>query len=280
MVGRIKLKRYITEVAGFAVSLIVLVPFILIIINSMKPHGEANKLQINFNGISFAQIIDNYSTVIEEANLISSLLNSLIVTVFSVLAIVLCSSLAAYIVVRRRTKAMRILNNLIIAGLTLPVAMIPTYYLLNKIGLSSGNGSYLGSVLVYSATNFAFAYFLYVGFIKGVAPEIDEAAIVDGVSPSGLFFRIIMPLLKPITVTVIISESMTVWNDFAVALYLLNGPGRTTAVLTTYLFMGQKASYWNYLFADVVLVSIPIIILYFVLQKYIVEGLTAGAIKG
>lgn len=278
---RAKKRKYlITECMGFILSLIVIVPFLLIILNSFKDLGNANRLEMNFDGISLSQIIENYTTVFVEADLLSSMLNSLIVTVFSVTFIVIFSSLAAFVIVRRKTRAMNITNNLIIAGLTLPAAMVPTYYMLSKMHMSTGPMAMLGAIMVYTAVNFAFAFFLYTGFIKSLPEELDEAAIVDGVTPLGLFFRIILPLLKPATVTVIISEALTVWNDFNISLYLLNSPERSTAVLTTYLFMGQRTSQWNLLFADVVMVSLPIIILYFCLQKYIVAGLTSGAVKG
>ena len=175
---------------------------------------------------------------------------------------------------------MSITNNLIVAGLTLPAAMVPTYYMLSRMHMSSGPMAMVGAILVYTAINFAFAFFLYTGFIKGLPSELDEAGVMDGISPFGLYFKIILPLLKPATVTIIITEALSIWNDFGVSLYLLNSSKRTTAVLTTYLFMGQKSSQWNLLFADVILVSLPVILLYFCLQKYIVAGLTSGAVKG
>lgn len=175
---------------------------------------------------------------------------------------------------------MQRIDSLIIVGLTLPLAMVPTYFMLNKLHLSTGIGAYAGAILVYVASNFAFAFFLFTGFMKGVPVQIDEAAIIDGATPLKLFFSVIFPLLKPINVTVAISVAMGVWNDFNISLYLLNSPERSTAVLSTYLFMGQKASSWNLLFTDVVLVSLPMIFVYLILQKQIVAGLTAGAVKG
>lgn len=274
------IRRSIYEVFSFILSLIVVIPFVLIILNSFKDHGSANKLLLNFKGASWAQAVANYTQVFKEANLLSSTVNSLIVTAFSVVLIVFLSSMAAFVVVRRRTRAMSIINNIIIAGLTLPVAMVPTYFMLYKLNMTKGVAAYIGAILVYTAVNFAFAFFLYTGFIKGIPTELDEAAIIDGVSPRALFFKIIFPLIKPATVTVVISEALSVWNDFGISLYLLNSSQRSTAVLTTYLFLGQKSSYWNLLFADVVMVSIPIIILYLCLQKYIVSGLMSGAVKG
>lgn len=275
-----KRRQFIGECIGFLLSLLVIIPFLLIVLNSFKDLGNANQLKLNFDGISIKQIAENYVTVFKEANLLTSLLNSFTVTFFSVILIVIFSSMAAFIVVRRKTKAINVTNNLIIAGLTLPVAMVPTYFMLSKLNMTTGAPAVIGAILVYTAVNFSFSFFLFTGFIKGIPVELDEAAVMDGISPMGLFFKIIFPLLKPAVVTVVISEALTIWNDFGISLYLLNSSERSTVVLTTYLFMGQKSSQWNLLFADVVMVSIPIIVLYFCLQKHIVAGLTAGAVKG
>lgn len=274
------IKRAVTQITGLIISAVILIPFLMIVLNSMKTHAAANRLKLNFDGISLAQTAQNYRSVFQEANLLSSLWNSFVVTTVSSVIIVAFASLAAFVVVRRRTKAMRVVNNLIVSGLTLPAAMVPIYFLFSRIGMSRGGGATIGAILVYVACNFAFAFFLYVGFIKSVPRDIDEAAIIDGTSPLRLFAQIIFPLLKPATATVLISTAMSVWNDFTVALYLLNDASRSTAVLSTYLFMGQKTSNWNLLFADVVLVSLPIVLFYLSVQKNIVSGLTAGAVKG
>lgn len=272
--------RIVQEIIGLLISFVILIPFLLIVVNSFKTKRMANLLQFNLDGASFGQFLDNYRTVFEEANLLSSLCNSVIVTFISTVLVIICSSMAAFVVVRRGTKMMKRIDSMIIVGLTLPLAMVPTYFMLNKLHLSTGAGAYAGAVLVYVASNFAFAFFLFTGFMKGVPTQIDEAAIIDGATPLRLFFSVIFPLLKPINVTVAISVAMTVWNDFNISLYLLNSSERSTAVLSTYLFMGQKASSWNLLFTDVVLVSLPMIFVYLFLQKHIVAGLTAGAVKG
>lgn len=268
------------EIFGLLISFVILIPFLLIVLNSLKTKRMANMLQFNLEGASFGQFLENYRTVFEEANLVSSLFNSVIVTLISTMLVIICASMAAFVVVRRNSKMMKKINNMIIVGLTLPLAMVPTYFMLNKIHLSTGVGAYAGAILVYVASNFAFAFFLFAGFMKSVSSQIDEAAIIDGATPLNLFFKVIFPLLKPINVTVAISVAMTVWNDFNISLYLLNSSERSTAVLSTYLFMGQKASSWNLLFTDVVLVSLPMILVYLFLQKHIVAGLTAGAVKG
>lgn len=270
----------IFELLGILISFVILIPFLLVIVNSMKSKRQANLLQLNFTGVSFDQFIDNYVTVFKEARILSSFLNSTIVTVGGSFMVLLFASMAAFVIMRRKTKITKFFNNFIIMGLTLPLAMVPIYFELSKLNLTTSNAAIFGAILVYTASTFPFTFFLYTGFIKGISNEIDEAAIVDGASPLKMFFRIIFPLLKPVTVTALMNCVMTIWNDFGISLYLLNNSKRTTAVLTTYLFLGQKSSDWHLLFADVVIVALPVVIVYLVVQKHIVAGLADGAVKG
>ena len=270
-----KIKQAVFETIGVLISFLVLIPFLMVLVNSMKSKRQANLLQLNLKGISLGQIVENYGTVIKEARLVSSFLNSAIVTFCGSALVLTFASMAAFVVVRRKTKAMKAVNNFIVMGLTLPLAMVPVYFLLSKVHMTTGTGAVAGAILVYAASIFPFIFFIYTGFIKGISGEI-----IDGASPLLMYFRIIFPLLKPVTITALMHCVMTIWNDFGISLYLLNSAKRTTAVLTTYLFMGQKASDWQLLFADVVLVSMPIVILYLCMQKYIVAGLSDGAVKG
>ncbi len=122
--------------------------------------------------------------------------------------------------------------------------------------------------------------FPYTGFYKSIPRDIDESALLDGCSILRLLFSIVFPLVKPVTVTVIIISFMSVWNDFSIAIYFLNSPKKYTMVLTAYNYFGVHSADWNLVFGDIVLVSLPVVILYFALQKYIVAGMTAGAVKG
>ena len=278
---RVKMaKRGLSELFNVFVSLIIIIPLLFILLNSFKDSANASKLTLNLDGVSLQNAVENYRFVFEKGNLVPSMMNSFIAVSFSSFFVILLSSMTAFIAARRGTKGMKRMSNVIIAGLTLPGAMVTMYSLLYKIGLAGGNMSMIGAILLYIATGIPFAFFLFLGYIKGVSSEIDEAAIIDGVSPPGLFFRIIMPLLIPVTVTVLIAEAMSVWNDFTVALYFLNDAKRSTAVLSTYLFKGIYSTAWHYMFADIILISLPIIILYVLLQKYFIGGLTAGAVKG
>ena len=275
-----KSKQAVCEMLGVLISFLVLVPFLMVFLNSMKSKRQANLLELSLTGISWNQFLENYGTVIREARLVSSFMNSAIVTFLGAALVLSCASMAAFVVVRRKTRAMRAVNNFIVMGLTLPLAMVPVYFMLSKVHMTTGTGAVAGAILVYAASIFPFIFFIYTGFIKGISSEIDEAKIIDGASPLLMYFRIIFPLLKPVTITALMHCVMSIWNDFGISLYLLNSAKRTTAVLTTYLFMGQKASDWQLLFADVVLVSMPIVILYLFMQKYIVAGLADGAVKG
>lgn len=275
-----KRKQVVFEIMGVLISFLVLIPFLMVFLNSMKSKRQANLLQLSLTGISWKQFLENYSTVIREARLVSSFVNSAVVTFLGAALVLSCASMAAFVVVRRKTRAMKAVNNFIVMGLTLPLAMVPVYFMLSKVHMTTGTGAVAGAILVYAASIFPFIFFIYTGFIKGISSEIDEAAIIDGASPLLMYFRIIFPLLKPVTITALMHCVMSIWNDFGISLYLLNSAKRTTAVLTTYLFMGQKASDWQLLFADVVLVSMPIVILYLFMQKYIVAGLADGAVKG
>ena len=275
-----KIKQVVFEIMGVLISFLVLIPFLMVFLNSMKSKRQANLLQLSLTGISWEQFLENYGTVIREARLVSSFLNSAVVTILGAALVLSCASMAAFVVVRRKTRAMKAVNNFIVMGLTLPLAMVPVYFMLSKVHMTTGTGAVAGAILIYAASIFPFIFFIYTGFIKGISSEIDEAAIIDGASPLLMYFGIIFPLLKPVTITALMHCVMSIWNDFGISLYLLNSAKRTTAVLTTYLFMGQKASDWQLLFADVVLVSMPIVILYLFMQKYIVAGLADGAVKG
>ena len=275
-----KIKQVVFEIMEVLISFLVLIPFLMVFLNSMKSKRQANLLQLSLTGISWEQFLENYGTVIREARLVSSFLNSAVVTFLGAALVLSCASMAAFVVVRRKTRAMKAVNNFIVMGLTLPLAMVPVYFMLSKVHMTTGTGAVAGAILIYAASIFPFIFFIYTGFIKGISSEIDEAAIIDGASPLLMYFGIIFPLLKPVTITALMHCVMSIWNDFGISLYLLNSAKRTTAVLTTYLFMGQKASDWQLLFADVVLVSMPIVILYLFMQKYIVAGLADGAVKG
>lgn len=271
------LKKSIPEVVGLAASLIILIPLYMLVINSFKDFAGSNSMDLSFPSTGLKQIADNYASVFKESRLFTAYKNSAIVTSVSVFLTIMLSSMAGFVLQRRKQKLVSAINFLVLAGMTLPGAIVPTFFILKTIGLAQ---TYLGVCLVYTAGAFPLAVFLFTGFYKSIPVELDESAIIDGCGPLRLFFQIVFPLIKPVTVTVLIITFMGIWNDFIISLFLLNTPNRFTVVLTTFSFYGQKHSDWNLLFADIILISAPVVILYITLQRHIVSGMVSGAVKG
>lgn len=161
--------------------------------------------------------------------------------------------------------------------LMIPPAVVPTIWVLKNIHLYK---TLIGMILIEIALTTPFTVILYRGFMATIPREIDEAAIIDGCNRFRLFFNIILPLLKPVTATVIILSAINIFNDFANPLYFLPGAKNATVQLTLYNFSGKYSSSWNLLFADVVLISLPLLILFIFFNKQIVAGMTAGSVKG
>lgn len=272
-----KLNKVAAEIIAVLLSLIVIIPFYMIVVNSFKDPEGANKLGLSFSHIKPEIIAGNYKEVFKISGLATAYKNSTIVTLLSVLLIVVISSMAGFIIQRRKQRVIELMNFIIIIGMTMPGFIVPTYFVVKQLGMAH---SYIGICLVYAAGLFPLAVFLFTGFYKSIPVDLDESAIIDGCGSFRLFFKIILPLVKPVTATVTIICAMSIWNDFGTALFLLNSPKKFTVVLTVFSFYSQRKSDWNYLFADIVLISLPIVVLYILLQKYIVSGLTTGAIKG
>ena len=155
--------------------------------------------------------------------------------------------------------------------------IIPTIKLFKILGIYGG---YINAILLYSALYIPFSCFLYTGFIKGIPKALDEAAFLEGASTLKIFRSVIFPLLKPINMTVLVIVFMVIWNDINIPLYFLTDPSKWTMPLSVYQFFGMYGkSEWNLVFADLTMTAMPVILLFLAAQKYIVKGLTEGAIK-
>lgn len=253
------------------------IPFYFVIINSFKTRQEASLMNINWPG-KF-QIIENYRKVIETNNgiVLRAFWNSTYITALSIVILVVVCAMAGYVMQRRRDKLSTAANFIVLTGLMIPPAIVPTIWVMQMLGIYK---SLNGMVLVEVALNCSFACILYRGFMVSIPRELDEAACIDGCSPLALFVRIILPLLKPVTATVIILSAVTIFNDFVNPLYFLPGTRNATVQQTLYNFNGQYGSDWNLLFADVMLITLPPLILFVFFNKQIVSGMVAGAIKG
>jgi raffinose/stachyose/melibiose transport system permease protein len=261
------LRKFIASVWLDAVSLVVIgvvfvVPFVFILLTAAKTRQEAALFQ--FTWPSQFQLIQNLQEVMAfgDHRMLLALWNSTLLTVGSVTLIVLFSALVAYVMQRRADR---------VAG------VVPTIFLLQWVHLYK---TLLGLIMVEVAFTMPFATLIFRAFMASIPREIDESAIIDGASPLRVFFSIILPLLRPVIITVIVTSAVGIYNDFVGPLYFLPGAQNVTAQLTLYSFISQFTSQWNLLFADVVVITIPPLIMFMFFQRQIVSGMTAGAIKG
>ncbi len=254
-------------------TLLVISPIYLVFINSFKTKGEAARMSI---ALPTEWHFENYTKVIEDGKLIQGFTNSMTYSVLSTAVAVLLCAMAAYVMCRNRSKLNTMLYYFTICGLFIPVNFVTVMKVLQTLRLAETRA---GLILVFTSSMIPFCVFTIKSFVSSVPVELDEAAVIDGAGPLQLFFGIIIPLLKPILATAFILEFMGVWNDFITPLYLTSKSSMWPMNLAVYNFFGKNASYWNLVFADIMLTCLPVIIIYLLGQKYIISGLTSGAVK-
>ncbi len=274
-----KVGRAVKTVILFALLLVYLAPFILIIINSLKTTRGILKYTLDLVdplGVTF----DNFIRAFDKMNFLRSFGNSLFVTGVSVALIVLVSSMTAYFFVRADWKINKLFFSLMIVAMIIPFQVLMT-------PLISLYGNVLGvldhrTTLIFLHVGFSIsmAVFIYHGFIKSSVPlALEEAATLDGCSRTGTFFRVVFPLLKPTTATIVVLNVLAIWNDFLLPSLILTKRKLFTLPLSTYDFYGTYSVDYGAIMAALVMTTIPVIILYIFLQKQIINGVTAGAVK-
>ena len=265
------------DIVGMAAAVIVFVfPFLFMLVNSLKDRREANLLSM---ALPVKPLWSNYKEVFESNNyiILTAFKNSLLLTVFSLCGLVFVCSMAGYVLQRRRGRTMSFVNFIIMTGLMIPPAILPTIWIMQVLHIYK---TLFGMILIEIALQIPFDIMIYRGFMSSIPVELEEAGYIDGCSKIRLFSSIIFPLLKPATATIIILNAVTIFNDFTNPLYFLPGNENTTIQLTLYNFKGQYASSYNLLFADVILITIPMLILFLIFNKRIVDGMVAGSVKG
>lgn len=267
-------KKWLRTLCATCIALVFFIPIWMMLLGSFKDQGEVLHLDLSFPA-EFR--IDNYIHVLQTGSILRGYWNSIIITTGAVVIILLCGAVTGIIISRRKGKTSRALYFYYLFGLTATMQIVTTYSLMIKLNL---NGSYLGVILVFVAINLPFAVMTFSSFVTSVPREIDEAAIIDGAGPLRLIFSILLPIMKPVIVTNLIIAAISVWNNFQVPLYLMSSSRQTTIPMTVFNFYGLYARSWNYVFAALTVTILPVVILYLCLQKYIVEGMTAGAVKG
>ncbi len=224
-------------------------------------------------------VIDNLVAVFSanSGQLVRAFFNSTLLTVTSVILMTLIAAMVGYVLQRKRSRFNVFINVFVLAGLIVPPAVVPTIWVMQGLGLFK---TLPGMILIEATFGLSFCILLFRAFVSTIPKELDEAAIIDGAGPLRLFFSVILPLLRPVIVTVVVVQSVAVFNDFAGPLYFLPGSENATVQLTLYNFQSQTLNQFNLLFMDILLITIPPLVLFIFFNRQIVAGLTSGAIKG
>lgn len=257
----------------------VVLPLWLLLVNSAKPLSEASSLSLSLP--AKWSLGDNYSTVIGEGHYGRALTNSLLMIVPTLVVVVVLGSMAAWAYARSSSLPMKIAYSLTVLSILLPPAILPTVYELQTLHI---DGSRLGYFLVMTGTRIGTVVFLATGFIKALPRDLEEAALTDGANRLQVYRIIILPLLVPVLLVGCVILIISTWNDFFFASFLLQGSERATLPLALYQFASAStdvnAMRWNLIFAHIVLTSLPLILLYLLVQRRVVGGLSEGGIKG
>jgi len=272
------LTRYgLGGIAILVSGVLFLVPFAFIVLTAAKDQQESARLE--FSWPSNFQLVQNFKDVLATRDymVVIAFINSTILTVASVAILVVLAAMVAFILQRRRSRWNIPINMLVLAGLIIPPAVVPTIWVLQELGLFK---TLHGLILIEVAFGISFCILLYRAFISSIPKELDEAAVIDGAGPLRLFFRVIFPLLRPVTITVIVVQSVVIFNDFTNPLYFLPGDENATVQLTLFNFQSQYNTQSNLLFMNILLITIPPLIMFMFFNRQIVAGMTSGAVKG
>jgi len=268
------LHKYLLILLGLFLSVSWIYPFVIVFLGSFK-----NRAEIFTNTVFLPKepTFENYPNAFDSLDYVSSFLNSLIITVLSIVIIVIFSAMAAYALSRNKSKISSAIYFFCAVIMLIPFQsiMIPLVSLFGKINMLNR----AGLIIMNLGFSSSMSIFLYYGALQSVPRALDEAAILDGANPLQIFWHVIFPALKPTTVTVIILSAIRIWNDYLLPSLVINREGMYTIPLKMYYFFGQYTIQWELALAGLVLAILPIVILYVFLQKYIVEGVTEGATK-
>ncbi len=264
-------------IATAVATVIFITPFLYIFFMAMKTKKEAALFL--FSWPSEWHFWANLTEVIQARNymLLLAYFNSTVITVGAVTMLIIFGAMVGYVLQRRQSGWNRVIYGLVLAGLIVPPAVVPTIWVLQGLGLFK---TIHGMVLIQVAYGLAFSVLLYRSFIGTIPRDLDEAARIDGATPWQIFFRVILPLLKPVTVTLIVVQSIAIFNDFTNPLYYLPGKDNVTVQLTLFNFQTQFQSQFNLLFMNILLVTIPPLLVFIFFNRQIVAGMTAGGVKG
>lgn len=274
MIAQNKAKTYGFILLGLFLSIIWFYPFYLVIVNSFK-----TKAEIFVNTLSFPSegTLANYPEAFTALDFVQSFINSVVITVVSIFLICICTSMAAYALSRRQGKTSSIIYFIFAICMLIPFQsiMIPLVSIFGSFDMLNRGGL----MIMYLGLGSSLAVFLYFGALRGIPMALDEAAIIDGCNRFQVYRYIILPMLKPTTVTVIVLNAIWFWNDYLLPSLVINKEGLYTIPLKMFYFFGEYSKQWHLALAALVIAIIPIVVVYMFLQKYIIKGISEGAVK-
>lgn len=270
-----KRKRGSLTTLAVLITMVHLIPFYILITTALKEKGDFSSKWKFPSEISFA----NFSEAWEKANMGTAFLNTIIITFFAAVLLIFVGSMAAYPLARRQTKLNKVVYMIFIAIMVIPplTALVPLYQLVVDIGMMNTR-----TVAVFNnvASFMPLTIFLYAGFIRSTVPkELEEAARIDGASTLGIFYRVVFPLLKPITATILIICSVYIWNDYQFAIFFLQSEEVKTLTVAIASFFGENSNNLNLVAAAAMIAMLPMTLLFLFLQRFFIEGLASGSIK-
>ncbi|MCI2097099.1 MAG: carbohydrate ABC transporter permease [Sphaerochaeta sp.] len=281
MTAKRRAGRIIASVLILALGLCFLFPLYIMVVNSLK-----NRAQLYADPVALPTqpIWSNYSQAMEKMSFLRAFANSLFITAISVVLILFFSSMCAWMITRTGDRKSKNIYFLFVATMLIPfqTLMMPLVQMMKWsrqiLGIPVLN-TYQGIIFLYIGFGMSMAVFLFSGFVKSIPISLEEAATLDGCSVWGVFWRVVFPMLTPTTMTVIILDIIWIWNDYLLPSLVLNNKALRTIPLSTSSFFGVFTIQWNQAMAGLTLAIIPVVIFYFCAQKYIIKGVTAGAVK-
>jgi raffinose/stachyose/melibiose transport system permease protein len=268
-------KNWWKTLIAIIASVIHFLPFYIAITVAFKPKTDLTSRWV----LPKELYLDNFKLAIEKAHILLAIKNSLIITIISVALVMLIGAMAAYPLSRNKSKLNTVILLVVLAIMMVPPlsVLVPLLAMLSKFNLIS---TYLGIILVVTTFQLPMSIFLYSNFIGTIPESLDEAARIDGCSKFVTFYKVILPLLKPVTASVVILTGVLIWNDYQFSLYLLQSPDKRVVTLAVSTFFAQSSTNLGAASASALLAILPIATLYIFLQKYFVKGMVDGAVKG
>lgn len=274
---RERTRTFFEELLLLVCTVIILIPIFYLLISAFKNRMDIIKQPLLMTKEMFT--LKNFPYVVKKMKYFKALKNTALITGVSLLIVVVCASLAGFAISRIRSRLFTSYYSILVTLMVIPFigCLLPLAAQSQRLGTYN---SVWGCIFIQAAWNMPFSVFLYTGFMAGISKELEEAAYIDGCSTLGVYARIFLPLLAPVTATCCIRQGVGMWNDYLVSATLLNENKNPTLMVGIYSFFGARVTEFGYAFAGILLVSLPMVIVFLCLQKYFIKGITAGSVKG